>query len=171
MFRLASVGFADEAAQPSEYQLKAAFIFNFAKFIEWPPPAASNQESPFKIGVIGENPFGGELEKVIRGKIVSGRTFIVKQIKNLSEIKSCQILFISQSERKRVQEIIREAENGSVLTISEVDRFMQSGGIIHFIMEGNKVRFEINDAAARKVGLRISSKLLNLARRDRSESK
>ena|SRR5258706_4827652 len=162
---------ADTTEPPSEYQLKAAVIFNFTKFIEWPDSAFAGPDTPYKIGVIGENPFEDELEKVVRDKKLGGRAFIVKQIKAVADVKTCHMLFISQSERKRLQEILKAAERGSVLTISELDRFMQSGGMIHFVMEGNKVRFEINDDAAKKAGLRISSKLLNLARRDRPNTK
>jgi hypothetical protein len=166
--RLASAG---ESGTPSEYQLKAAFMFNFTKFVEWPAGSFTDTEMPFKIGVIGDDPFGGELEAIVQGKKMGSRAFLVKQLKTLAEIKTCHILFISQSERKRLSDIIRAANAGSVLTVSELDRFMQSGGMIRFVMEGNKVRFEINDDAARKAGLRISSKLLNLARRERSDTK
>lgn len=156
---------------PSEYQLKAAVIFNFAKFIDWPETAFEKADSPFKLGIIGETPLEEELTQLVRDKKLGNRSFLVKQVKTASEIKTCHMLFISQTERKRLQEILKAAEFGPVLTISELDRFMQSGGMIHFLMEGNKVRFEINDAAARKAGLRISSKLLSLGRRDRTETK
>ena len=149
----------------SEYKLKAAFLFNFAKFVEWPPEAFSDTNSPFTIGIIGENPFKADLEEMVQQKTINGRPFIVRQCKSLAELKNCQILFIHQTERKRLAEILRAIRGGSVLTVSEMDRFLTNGGMIQFLMEENKVRFAINDSAAKQAGLRISSKLLNLARR------
>jgi hypothetical protein len=154
-----------QEAGPSEYQVKAAFLFNFAKFVEWPTQTLAQAGSPFIIGVIGENPFDGDLEQTVKGKSVNGHPFEVKQIKALSELKGCHILFISKSERGRLPEILNAISTSNVLTVSEMDRFLQSGGMINFVREGNKIRFEINDDAARQAGLRISSKLLNLARR------
>jgi hypothetical protein len=154
---------AQEAA-PSEYQLKAAFLYNFAKFVSWPPEAFPEPSSPFVIGVIGDNPFGEDLEHTVKDKVLNGHPFAVREVKALSEVKNCHILFISASERKRLPEILEAARGANVLTVSELERFLQSGGMIHFIMEGNKVRFEINDEPARNSGLKISSKLLSLAR-------
>jgi len=156
---------------PSQYQLKAAFLYNFAKFVDWPPSAYSSATAPFVIGLIGQNPFGNELERTVTNKMIAGHAFVVKQLKSLSEAARCQILFISTSERKRLPDILKAVRGQSVLTVSELDRFLQAGGMIQFIMEGNRVRFEINDAAARQAGLRISSKLLGVARRPEGESK
>jgi hypothetical protein len=159
----ATVSAADEA-QPSEYQVKAAVIFKFTRFIEWPEVVFSSTNAPLVVGVIGENPFGAELDRALKGKDVNGHPFVVKEIKSTVDAKWCQILFISTSEKRHLAEIISAVGTLPVLTIGEMDRFTLSGGIINLRIEENKVRFEINDAAARRAGLRISSKLLSLAK-------
>src|SRR5947207_3575250 len=128
-------GIAEEGpeAAPSEYQLKAAFLFNFAKFVEWPPEAFATSNTPFIIGIIGEDPFGADLERTVRGKSVNGRTFEIKPLRTLTEAGGCHILFISRSERKRVPEILKAASAASVLTVSEIERFTQAGGMVNFV--------------------------------------
>jgi hypothetical protein len=151
--------------QPSEYQLKSAFLFNFAKFVEWPPEAFAKGRSPIVIGILGENPFGGDLERTIRNKTISNRSLAVKEIRSLAEATNCHILFISTSEKQRLPEIIQGLRGASVLTVGETERFTEAGGMINFVLEGNKIRFRINDEAAKSAGLKISSKLLSLALR------
>lgn len=148
----------------SEYELKAGFLFNFAKFVDWPADSFAEPKSPFVIGIIGQNPFDDALMGSLTNKAINGHPFAVKQLKSAADTKNCHILFISESERRRLSEILRSARDGHALTVSEIDRFLTAGGMIQFLKEGNKVRFAINDAAAREAGLRISSKLLNLAR-------
>jgi len=161
-----------EENPPSEYQLKAAFLYNFAKFVEWPPRAFRSADAPFTIGVIGQSPFEDELERTVQKKNINGHPFVTRQFKTIADVATCHILFISTSERKRLPDILKAARAAGVLTVSEMDHFLQAGGMIQFIMEDNKVRFEINDEAAKSAGLRISSKLLNVARRpDRSAAK
>jgi YfiR/HmsC-like len=155
---------AQEAAL-SEHQLKAVFLYNFAKFVEWPADAFAGPESPFVIGVIGENPFDDFLDRTVAGKSINGHPIAIKHCKTLAEVKSCHILFVSLSERKRLKEIVAATRGAHVLTVSEIDRFLLDGGMIQFLMEGNKVRFSIDDRPAKDAGLRISSKLLNLAKR------
>ena len=150
---------------PSEYQLKSAFIYHFAKFVEWPPEAFAAPTSPFIIGIIGDNPFGDLLPQAVQKKDINGHPFAVKEFKTLSELRGCHILFISQSERKRVGEILRAVRGEAVLTVSELEQFLTAGGMIQLIMEDNKVRFAISNSSAKQAGLRISSKLLNLAKR------
>ena len=144
---------AQEAA-PSEFELKAAFIYNFAKFVEWPAEAFPAPQSPFVIGIIGDNPFEDALAKTVLNKQINGHPFRVIQMKTLADLKSCHILFISLSERKRLAEILRPLRGASVLTVSDLEHFLPAGGTIQFLMEGNKVRFAINDSAAKSVGLR-----------------
>jgi hypothetical protein len=152
-----------QPSQPSEYQLKAAFIFNFAKFVEWPPEAFAEPTSPFVIGILGEDPFGNDLERTVRNKTVKNRPLATKQIRNLAEAKNCHILFISTSEKKRLPEILESLRGVKVLTVGETDRFVETGGMIHLIKESDQIRFRINDRAAKGAGLKISSKLLSLA--------
>ena len=150
-------------SQPTEYQIKAAFLFNFAKFIEWPPNAFPKTNSPIVIGVLGKNVFGTDLKTTIRDKTVNNRRFQFEEYTSVAQATNCQILFISPSEKDNLPGIIEGLHNASVLTVSETDEFIQAGGMINFILQDNKVRFQISDDAAKKAGLKISAKLLTLA--------
>lgn len=152
-------------AQPSEYQVKAALVFAFAKFVEWPPAAFEDAQSPFFIGVLGENPFGSDLEQFVRDKTLHNHAITIKECRTLEEAKKCHVLFISTSEKKRLPEVIEGLGGTPVLTVGETENFVKSGGAINFFREGNKFRFEINDTAARKAGLKIDSKLLGLGKK------
>ena len=159
-----SLGFNSLAQeQPSEYQIKAAFLFNFAKFVEWPPQAFPQTNSPIVIGVLGKNLFGNELEKTIRDKRVNNRPFKFKNLGSAVEATNCHILFISSSEKDNLAKIVAGLHNASVLTVSDTEGFIKAGGMINFTIEDTKIRFEISDAAAKKAGLQVSSKLLSLS--------
>jgi hypothetical protein len=162
---LAVSGVHAQEVQPSEYQLKAAFLFNFAKFVEWPEEAFSEPKAPIIIGVLGENPFGEQLEQTVRGKTINGRPFTVKELRSLPEARNCHILFISTSEKARLPAIFDSLRGASVLTVGEAENFTEAGGMINFVLEGGKIRFQVNDAAAKSAQLKISSKLLSLAQR------
>ena len=149
-----------------EYQVKAAFIFNFAKFVDWPARSFAKTNSPIVVGVLGKNVFGDNLEKVIRDKTVNNRRFRFIEVASTDEATHCHILFISPSEKDNVRKIIESLRNASVLTIGETDHFTDAGGMINFVLEGRNIRFEINNTAAKKAGLQISSKLLSLAIRN-----
>ncbi len=155
---------AQETA-PSEYQVKAAFLFNFAKFIQWPEEAFANAQSPLFIGVLGQNAFGENLERTVREKTLNGRFLTIQECRTLEEAKKCHVLFISNSEKMRLREIFFELSGTHVLTVGEMDNFVESGGMISFFREGNKIRFEIKDETAKKAGLKIDSKLLGLAKK------
>jgi hypothetical protein len=160
------VGFVCNAAaqqQPSEYDLKAAFLFNFAKFVEWPSEAFAETNSPIVIGILGKNVFGDTLEKIINNRKVNNRGFEFRHFDSTSETTNCQILFISSSEKNDFAKIISALHNASVLTVSEADGFLKAGGMINFLIEGKNIKFQISDEAAKKARLRISSKLLSLA--------
>jgi hypothetical protein len=150
-------------SRPTEYQIKAAFLFNFAKFVEWPPEAFIDRTSPIVIGILGENPFHDDLARMIRNKTVDEHPLEVKQLHSLSEAANCHILFISNSENARLPEIIKGLKGTRVLTVGEMDHFTENGGMIHFVLKAAKVRFEINKEAATSAGLKISSKLMSLA--------
>jgi len=153
-----------QARASNEYQVKAAFLYNFVKFVDWPAEAFSDASSPLVIGIIGEDPFGGALDQAINGKSIGGRPLVVRRLKWGQDLHSCHILYISPSERKRVPQIIQSLKGASVLTVGDMEQFNQQGGIINFILEANRVRFEINSRAADQARLRISSKLLALAK-------
>jgi hypothetical protein len=150
---------------PSEYQMKAAFLYNFAKFVEWPPTALP-ANAPLVIGVFGADPFDGALENIIRNKVIDGHPLVSRQVASISEARSCHILFISSSEKKRWPEISEALAGSSVLTVSENwDRFTETGGMIYLFMQEQRVCFDINDASARQANLTISSKLMLLRKK------
>ena len=152
------------AQSSNEYQVKAAFLYNFAKFVDWPGEAFSDGSAPLIIGVIGNDPFGGALDQAINGKNIGGRQMTVRRLKWGQDLRSCHILFISSSERQHLPQIIQSLRGASVLTVGDMGQFNQQGGIINFILEASKVRFEINSRGADQARLRISSKLLALAK-------
>jgi len=162
LFGLAFKGSAQNPP-PTEYQIKAAFLYNFAKFVEWPAQAFPGPTSPMVVGVLGENAFGDNLERAIRDKTVNNHPFQFKQFHSVTEATNCQILFISASEKSRLPRILAGLRGTSVLTVSETDQFIKAGGMINFVIEDNRVHFQINDQAAKQAGLKISSKLLSLA--------
>jgi hypothetical protein len=152
------------AVLASEYEVKAALLYNFAKFVEWPSTALPEASSTMELCILGEDPFGTILDQTLQGKIVNGRTLLINRYRELKGLDSCQILFISVSERQRLPQILATLNHLSVLTVSEMERFAQSGGMINFTVAENKVQFEINVGAAERAGLKISSKVLKLAR-------
>lgn len=146
-----------------EYPLKAAFLYHFAEFVEWPidsplPPAT------ITIGILGRDPFGDVLDKAILAKMAAGRTLVVRRFPVVAALEPCEILFISSSEMTRLPEILVLLKRSPVLTVGEADRFARRGGMIGFYFEDNRVRLEVNRAAAERTGLRFSSKLLGVAR-------
>jgi hypothetical protein len=156
------LAYAEET--PPEYQVKAAFIFNFAKFVEWPQHAFKGPEDPIEICILGQNVFGNSLEEVIHRKIIEGRTLVVRHITDIEPPENkCQILFVHSSERKPFRLAARSLSGRAVLTISDMPGFSADGGVITLRLESGKVRFEINVNAAARAKLHISSKLLRLA--------
>lgn len=146
-----------------EYEIKAAYLYNFINYIDWPENAFPAPGGTITIGVVGQNPFEAALD-VLNGKQVKGRTVALKQITDTKDLDQCQIVFINSSEKARLPELLEKLKDSRALTVSEIDGFAQQGGIINFISEHNKVRFEINPDAARRLGLNISSELLKLAK-------
>jgi hypothetical protein len=153
---------ADEPSR--EYQVKAAFIYNFVQFVDWPASAFADDSSPITVGVLGANPFGDALDHVADGKTAHGRTLAVRYFSRIEDVEKCQVLFVVSSDRDFLQTLHDKLKDQSVLTIGEADQFLQSGGIIRIYTEENKVRFEINVDAAEQAQLKISSKLLHLAK-------
>jgi len=154
---------ADKAA-PSEEQVKAAFLFNFIRFVDWPDGAFAEKTAPIVIGILGEDALGREIERFLRGKSVQGRKLLLRKLEWPGEIKGCHILMVPASGAKAAPEILASVKENPVLTVGETDRFSQQGGIINFYLEGNKVRFAINIEAAERAKLKISSQLLGLAK-------
>jgi len=155
-----------DAAGSSEYLVKAGFIYNFAKLVEWPAASFTSSGQPIVIGVLGSDSFATTLERVVEGKKIELRPFSVKRLKSLKDPKdcACQMLFIAAAESTHAEEIIQLLRGASVLTIAETPGFSKQGGIINFVLEDSKVRFEVNVDAAKHAGLNISSRLLSLAK-------
>jgi len=149
----------------AENEVKAACLYHFAQFVKWPASAFENPGAPLVIGVLGGDPFGGALEKVIAGETVDSRKLVVKRSRRLEDLKGCHILFIGQTEAGRLPEITAALQGSSALTVSDIPQFCKQGGMIVILIERGKVVFEINAAAARLAGVRLSSQLLKIARK------
>ncbi len=153
-------------AEPAfdEQAVKAAFIFNFAKFVEWPQKAFADTGTPITIGILRNNAFADVLERTVKDKTVDGRKLVVKRFNKVRDIQKCHIVFVSASEKASVSDVLDRAKGTSWLTIGETEGFAQRGGIINLIKEEKRFRFEINVKSAKKAELKISSKLLKLAK-------
>ena len=154
---------------PTEYQLKAVFLYNFAKFVQWPAESFADDHDPIIIGILGKDQFDNTIDETIKNKTVKKRKLVIKRFEKIEDMEVCHILFISSSEVERLAKIIETLKDSSVLTVGEVKQFAQLGGIINFIVKENKIRFEINVDAAERAKLKISSKLLKLAKIFREE--
>jgi hypothetical protein len=146
----------------TEYQIKAAFLLNFTRFVEWPevPNAAFDS---LTLCVLGRDPFGRALDQILDGQIVHGRPVLVRRIAGIPELPSCQVVFLSESEMYRSGEVIESMRDASVLTVGEAKDFALRGGVINFVMQQGKVRFQINLAAAARAHLKVNFRLLQLA--------
>jgi hypothetical protein len=153
-----------QVSSPSEFQLKAAFLYHFAQFVEWPPGSFADTTSPIVIGVLGDTPLEADLEKTISGKTLNNRKLVAQQFRTAAEAtNNCHMLFISRSEEKRLPEVMAVLSGARILTVGETPGFTESGGMINFVPRDGKIRFEINKGEADKAGFKLSSKLLSLA--------
>lgn len=151
-------------AQTKEYQVKAAFLLNFAQFVEWPASAFSGSDAPLCIGVLGEDPFGPALEQTMQGEKIRDHKLTIRRAQRVEDLAGCQLVFVSKSEQSHLAEILSKIDSRPVVTVSEMPGFAREGGTINFYQDQNKVRFEINPASARPSGLKISSQLLGLGK-------
>jgi hypothetical protein len=151
-------------AELSEYDVKAAFLFHFAQFVEWPGETFKDASSPLTYCTIGEDKFHGALDESMKGKSVGGRPLRVLHLKQREPIEGCQVIFVAIGEKKRLEEALAGTAGQAVLTVGETEHFARDGGVIGFCLDENKVRFEINLDAASKARLKISAKLLSLAK-------
>ncbi|MEO7100293.1 MAG: YfiR family protein [Luteolibacter sp.] len=153
---------ADDSVS-KEYQLKAAFLYNFTKFVEWPAVSFANADSPIVIGIFRSNPFGGELEKIVSGRKVNGRKIIVAQIPSPAAARQTQILFVGAAQDSKLNEVRGALNGAAVLTVGESEAFARQGGMVTFTLQYDSLRFSINNDSAQKAGLKISSQLQKLA--------
>jgi hypothetical protein len=147
-----------------EYELKAAFLFNFAKFVEWPEAARPQAGAPFRIGIVGKDPSGGTLQTGLIGKTVLGAPIVVEVIERHEQALGCHMLFVPASERDLEAEVLKAVKGRPILTVGEREGFLLSGGLFNFYTEEKKIRLELDNESTRAAGLTVSSKLLRLAR-------
>jgi hypothetical protein len=151
------------AAAPSEYQVKAVFLFNFSRFVEWPAAAFPNASAPLVLCIFGHDPFGADLDEVVKGEVVNGRSLVIRRLQEAAETSECHILFIHKSEDRRLAEALSAVDHRSTLTVSDLPGAAQRGVMIRLVTEQGRIRLRINVESARAVDLTISSNLLRSA--------
>lgn len=165
LFVTSSVGVAAQSQKRTfrEPEVKAVFLFNFAQFVDWPPEAFPDAQSPIVIGVLGKDPFGHLLDEAVRGEVVKNRKLVVERYHRVEQAGASHILFISPTESEKYGQIFGALQGRPVLTVGENDEFTRQGGMIRFIAEEKRIRLRVNLAANRAGGLTISSALLRQA--------
>jgi hypothetical protein len=148
---------------PSEYQVKAVFVFNFSQFVEWPQETFVAQDKPFVIGVLGSDPFGARLDEAVKGEAVNERPLVIRRFHRVDEVDDCQILYIDRSQSAQLPQILAALDHRNILTVSDLEKSSERGVMIQFATENNRIRLRINVESARAAGLTISSKLLRPA--------
>lgn len=151
-----------QQSRPTEYQVKAVYLYNFSRFVEWPAQRISANGNSFAICVLGKDPFGSALDTTVAGESIGGKRVVVRRTSKPQESLDCQIVFVSTSEDKQLKEDLA-ALAGGVLTVSDIPGFSERGGMIQFVAEGDKIRFEVNLSNATDSGLVLSSDLLKVA--------
>ncbi len=149
----------------TEYEVKAAYLYNFGRFVEWPPKSANSQASEFSICVLGRDPFGPALDATVSGEKIDGKSVVAKRISGAEEAAGCRVLYIATAKSGQMKGILAALGNSSVLTVSDMPNFVEDGGMVGFVMADEHVRFEINLTAAHHAGLNLSSELLKVASR------
>lgn len=152
-----------QAEVTKEYQVKAAFLYNFTKFVEWPPTRFADAHRPITIGIVGRNPFGDELAKITEGRKINGRDIVIRLVASEAEMLSADLLFVSAGEEEHLPGLTGTLPQAGILTVGESPRFAAAGGMITFVLERDKIRFQINQAASEQAGLKINAQLLKLA--------
>lgn len=163
LFLLCPLAYSASAEPKREYQLKAVFLFNFSRFVEWPVEAFPNPESPLIIGVLGEDPFGPVLDETVSGERTGSHELQVRRWQRVEDIDTCHILFIGRSQSAGLDQILARLKDRNILTVSDADGSAQRGVMIRLVTESNRIRLQINLEAARAARLVISSKLLRPA--------
>jgi hypothetical protein len=156
-------GLFAQKSKPQEYEVKATYLYNFARFVEWPSSSAAAKSDSFAICVLGQDPFGPALDAIVTGESIDGKAVLAKRVSKPQDAVSCRVLYISSSEESRLKEVLAALDKSGVLTVSDIPQFSQRGGMIEFTLQGNNVRFEVNLAIAENTGLTLSSELLKVA--------
>jgi hypothetical protein len=150
------------AAERPEHEVKAAFLYNFGKYVHWPKSAGP--ESEFVIAILGADPFGAALDEIVRGKRIGNRPVALKRVSKLSELGGCEVLFISASEEAGLDDILAQLANAPILTVADMPKFVERGGMIGMVVANRRVQFEVNAMAAERAGIALGSQLMRLAR-------
>ena len=158
-----ATGLLAQQVKPSEYQVKAAYLYNFGRFIKWPAGIAAGKGDSFPVCVLGRDPFGLTLDSTLAGEALDGKPVVIRRIARTQDAADCRILFVSSTEEHHLKEILAAIDQAGVLTVSDMPGFSRRGGIIQFVAEGERVRFEINLANAESARLVLSSELLKVA--------
>ena len=158
----AFTAYSQTAQSPVEYQVKAAFLLNFTKFIDWPAASFANPDSPIAICILGKDPFGPVLDEIVQGETVNARKVTVQRISQPAGPQTCQVVFVSEPD-KDISKTLSGLGRG-VLTVGEGDRFLRDGGMVALVVDNRRVRFDINQTAATGAGLGLSARLLSVAR-------
>jgi hypothetical protein len=158
-----SVFSAHAQQKPNEYQVKAVYLYNFGRFVEWPAKETAAKNDSFNICVLGQDPFGPALDATFAGETINGKSVVARRISTPQESDNCRILFMSSAEDGRIGKVIEALNKEAILTVSDMPEFSQHGGMIQFVLEGKKVRFEVNLTAVQHAGLTLSSELLKVA--------
>lgn len=156
------LAYADSRSQ-REYQIKAAFLYNFTKFVEWPVDRFADESAAIVICVIGENRLGEILEHTVTGKMVKNRPLDIRRIDDVGDLDPCHLLFVGLSDREQLRRIVAMSHGANVLTVGDMDDLGEFGGVINLIKKANKIRFEINLVAAKQAKLKLDLKLVALA--------
>lgn len=146
-----------------EYQVKAAFIYNFTQFVTWPKDSFGGDNAPFVVAVIGDDPFSGALEQAMENKTVQDRPIVIKHFATADDLGPCQLLFVPAALDDSLPKIMAKVGSAAVLTVGETEKLLSAGGGIRLYPDGNKIRFEINPASTDHAGLKVSAKLMKLA--------
>jgi hypothetical protein len=162
---------AEKGTAASEYQIKAALVYNLTKFTVWPTNAFASADAPIIVGILGDDPFGRTLDDALDGEACDGHPIKVERLKSDEELKACHILFISKSEKIRLKPILSAVSDRPILTIGDTEGFGQTGGMVNLLLVDKSIRFEINAGAAQQSGVKISSKLLNLPKAIKVETR
>jgi hypothetical protein len=156
-------GLRAQAPQPTEYEVQAAYLSNFGRFVEWPARPAANEKDPFYVCVLGQDPFGSLLDAALKGETIGGAPMAARRVASAADAANCRIVFVNSTKDSELKGILATLRNSRALTVSDTFDFTRQGGMIQFVLEGNRVRFEINLAAAQRAGLTLSSQLLKVA--------
>jgi len=163
MWLLCAVSSALGQQKPSEYRVEAVYLYNFGRFIEWPAKVTAAKTGSFTICVLGQDPFGSSLDATVAGEMIGNQSVVSRRISSPQESSDCQIVFISLSEANRLNKIIEALDKSSVLTVSDIPQFSRRRGMIQFVLEENRIHFEVNLTATQRAGLTLSSELLKVA--------